>query len=255
LGSIGQNLSSYTADHAVVQRYMTTPTEKLAARSIWTNAILSVGATFLFFGLGSALFAYYTSNPAKLDPTITTDQVFPLFIASEMPVGLAGLIIAGIFAAAQSTVSTSMNSTATTLVTDFLKPVNACKDDRGYLRAARILTVVMGVLGTAFGLVFINPDIKSLFDEFIKIVGLIMGVLGGLFLLGVMSKRANATGALVGCGGGTAVMLWLWKGTSVNGYFYPFAAVTSCFLIGLIASAFFKGQSKTEGLTIHSLRK
>lgn len=255
LGSFGQNLSSYTADQAVVQRYMTTPTEKLAARSIWTNAVLSVFATFLFFGIGSAMFAFYASNPAKLDPTITTDQVFPLFIAREMPVGLAGLIVAGIFAAAQSTVSTSMNSTATTLVTDFLKPVNACKDDAGYLRAARILTVVMGVLGTAFGLVFINPDIKSLFDEFIKIVGLIMGVLGGLFLLGVVSKRANAAGALIGCAGGTALMLWVWRGTAINGYFYPFIAVTSCFLIGLLGSLVFKGQKQTEGLTIHSLKR
>ncbi len=186
---------------------------------------------------------------------MTTDQVFPHFIAREMPVGLAGLIVAGIFAAAQSTVSTSMNSTATTLVTDFLKPMNTCSSDRGYLRAARILTVVMGILGTSFGLVFINPDIKSLFDEFIKIVGLIMGMLGGLFLLGVLSRRANATGALIGCAGGAAVVLWVWKGTDVAGYFYPFVSVSSCFVIGLLASHFFPGRSDTEGLTVHSLRK
>jgi SSS family solute:Na+ symporter len=255
LGGIGQNLSSYTADQAVVQRYMTTPTQELAARSIWTNAVLSVFASVLFFALGSALFAFYATNPAKLDPTITTDQVFPLFIAREMPIGLAGLIVAGIFAAAQSTVSTSLNSTATTLVTDFLKPMNACKDDRGYLRAARLITIGMGVLGVGFGLVFISPDIKSLFDEFIKIVGLVLGVLGGLFLLGVLSKRANATGALIGTAGGAAVVVWLWKGTDVNGYFYPFAAVTSCFLIGLLASLVLPGKSNPEGLTVHSLRR
>ncbi len=255
LGALAQNVSGYTADQAVVQRYMTTPDQKMAARSIWTNAVLSVLASILFFGIGSALFAFYQSHPSRLDPTMTTDQVFPLFIAREMPVGLAGLIVAGIFAAAQSTVSTSMNSTATTLVTDFLKPMNVCDSDRGYLRAARILTVVMGILGTTFGLVFINPDIKSLFDEFIKIVGLIMGMLGGLFLLGVLSRRANATGALIGCAGGTAVVLWVWKGTDVAGYFYPFASVSSCFVIGLLASHFFPGRSDTEGLTVHSLRK
>ena len=255
LGALAQNVSGYTADQAVVQRYMTTPDRKMAARSIWTNAVLSVVASILFFGLGSALFAFYQSNPSSLDPTMTTDQVFPLFIASEMPVGLAGLIVAGIFAAAQSTVSTSMNSTATTLVTDFLKPMNFCDSDRGYLRAARILTVVMGVLGTAFGLVFINPDIKSLFDEFIKIVGLIMGMLGGLFLLGVLSRRANATGALIGCAGGVAVVFWVWKGTEVAAYFYPFVSVGSCFVIGLIASYLFSGRSNAEGLTVHALRR
>ncbi|MED5586792.1 MAG: hypothetical protein VYB61_10580 [Verrucomicrobiota bacterium] len=159
------------------------------------------------------------------------------------------------FAAAQSTVSTSMNSTATTLVTDFLKPMNYCGSDRQYLRAARILTVFMGILGTAFGLVFINPDIKSLFDEFIKIVGLILGMMGGLFLLGVLSRRANATGALIGCAGGVAVMLWVWKGTEVAGWFYPFVSVASCFVIGLIASRVFSGRSNTDGLTVHSLRR
>lgn len=140
IGAFGQNISSYTADQAVVQRYMTTPDTRRAAQSIWTNAFLSLFASFLFFGLGSALFAFYHSHPGKLDPTITTDQIFPLFIATEMPVGLAGLIVAGVFAAAQSTVSTSMNSTATAVVTDFFRPFNACKTEHGYLRAAQSLT-------------------------------------------------------------------------------------------------------------------
>jgi Na+/proline symporter len=104
VGAIGQNLSSYTADQAVVQRYMTTETESLAARAIWTNAVLTLPATILFFGIGAGLYAFYQSHPEKLDPTITTDQVFPLFIAREMPIGIAGLIVAGVFAAAQSTV-------------------------------------------------------------------------------------------------------------------------------------------------------
>ena len=254
LGALAQNVSGYTADQSVVQRYMTTPDEKMAARSIWTNAVLSGFASVLFFGLGSALFAFYASNPAKLDPTIQTDQIFPLFIANEMPVGLAGLIVAGIFAAAQSTVSTSMNSTATTLVTDFMKPMNMCRNDRQYLKSARWLTIFMGILGTFFGLWFLNPEIKSLFDEFIKIVGLILGMLGGIFLLGVLTRTANATGAIIGCFGGVAVVLWVWKMTDVQAYFYPFASVGSCFLIGYISSLFFKGESETKGLTIHTIR-
>lgn len=255
LGGIGQNLSTYTADQAVVQRYMTTPTEKLAARSIWTNAILSTFASILFFALGSALFAFYASNPSHLDPTINTDQVFPLFIANEMPAGLAGLIVAGIFAAAQSTVSTSLNSTATTLVVDFLKPLNLCQNDQGYLRAARLITMGMGILGVVFGLVFVDPEIKSLFDQFIKIVGLVLGVLGGLFLLGVLSQKANASGALIGVISGVALTVWIWKGTAINGYFYPFVAFTSCYFIGWLASLLVPGQKNTENLTIHSLRR
>ncbi|MDB4705552.1 sodium/solute symporter [Verrucomicrobia bacterium] len=235
-GGIGQNVSSYTADQAVVQRYMTTSSSKLAARSIWTNAIMSVVATILFFGIGTALFAFYRSNPQKLDPTITTDQIFPLFIAMEMPIGVAGLIVAGIFSAAQSTVSTSMNSTATTLVTDFMRPLKICQDEKGYLKAAKRTTFFIGTLGTLLGLVFVNPEIKSLFDTFIKIIGLFMGVLGGLFLLGFLTRKANSTGAMTGAILGTIFMFYLWKYTSVNGYLYTTSGITACFISGYITS-------------------
>lgn len=247
LGGFAQNISSYTADQAVVQRYMTTSDMKLAARSIWTNAILTIPATMLFFGIGTALFAFYQSHPERLDPTITTDQVFPLFISREMPIGIAGLLVAGIFAAAQSTVSTSMNSTATSIVTDFLRPYNFFKTDKGYLNAARVLTCLLGIGGTALGLIFVDPEIKSLFDQFIKVIGLFMGVLGGLFVLGVLTRRANGPGALIGGVAGACVMFCLWKYSNINGYLYTASGITSCFIIGYVASLPFK--TNTDGLS------
>ena len=161
LGGLAQNLSSYTADQAVVQRYMTTKDTSSAARSIWANGIMAALGALLFFFIGTGLYGFYHSHPELLNPAIKTDQVFPAFIAAELPVGIAGLIVAGIFAAAQSTVSTSMNSTATTLVTDFLRPFNRCADEEGYLQAAKKLTLGMGVLGTLAGLVFIDGGIRS----------------------------------------------------------------------------------------------
>ncbi|WP_231615607.1 sodium:solute symporter family transporter [Novipirellula artificiosorum] len=256
VGAIGQNLSSYTADQAVVQRYMTTADQRMAARSIWTNAVLTVPATLLFFGIGTALFAFYQSNPDRLDPTITTDQVFPYFIAHEMPIGLAGLIVAGVFAAAQSTVSTSMNSTATALVTDFLRPFDLCNSDGSYLSAARGLTFLMGVIGTLLGLVFVNPDIKSLFDTFLVVIGLFMGVLGGLFVLGGTTTRANSTGAMVGALVGATVMFSLWKFTAINGYLYTSCGITTCFVVGYLTSlATPKPNRDLTGLTLHTLQK
>ena len=253
LGGIGQNISSYTADQAVVQRYMTTPDQRLAARAIWTNAILSIPGSLVFFCMGTALFAFYHSHPEKLDPTITTDQIFPLFIATEMPIGLAGLIVAGIFAAAQSTVSTSMNSTATAVVTDFIRPVGVFRSEIGYLRAARIITFVAGVLGTLLGLVFIDPEIKSLFDTFLKVIGLFMGVLGGLFVLGVMTRRANARGAMVGALVGTAVMFSLWMFTRVEDYLYTACGIAACFVAGYLASILLpQPQPDLAGLTIYT---
>ncbi|MEL6108053.1 MAG: sodium/solute symporter [Planctomycetota bacterium] len=254
VGGIAQNLSSYTADQAVVQRYMTTATNRLAARSIWTNAVLTVPSTLLFFGIGTALFAFYQTHPDRLDPSATTDQVFPLFIAREMPAGVAGLIVAGVFAAAQSTVSTSMNSTATALVTDFLRPLRCCKTEQGFLNAARFATLLFGLVGTLIGLLFVDPDIKSLFDEFIKVIGLFMGVLGGLFLLGAVVQRANAAGAI--CGGfvGACVMAWLWSSTSVNGYLYTAAGVSSCFIVGVVISVLTPPpRNDLSGLTLYTL--
>lgn len=254
VGSIAQNLSSYTADQAVVQRYMTTADKKLAARAIWLNAALAIPATLLFFGIGTALFAFYKSHPEKLDPTITTDQIFPLFIAREMPIGLAGLIVAGVFAAAQSTVSTSMNSTATAIVTDFMRPFQICKSESGYLNAARFWTLLIGIVGTLLGLVFVNPEIKSLFDTFIKVIGLFMGVLGGLFVLGAVTRRANATGAMIGAIAGAAFMFYLWRFTDVNGYLYTASGISTCLVVGYIASLLSpQSNGNLDGLTIFTL--
>ncbi len=236
MGALGQNLSSYTSDQAVVQRYMTTASQKLAARSIYLNAVLSIVATLLFFGIGTALFTFFRSRPEALDMTLHTDQIFPFFIVSQMPVGYAGLIVAGIFAAAQSTVSTSMNSMTTALFTDF-NWASRSGDESSQLRLARIMTFLFGVAGTGLGLLFIAPEIKSLFDSFIKVIGLFMGVLGGLFLLGMLTRRTHARGALFGVISALIVLILVWQRTGLQAYLYPFVGVGSCFLIGWVMSA------------------
>ena len=256
LGGLGQNFSSYTSDQAVVQRYMTTPNSQRAAVSIWLAAGLAAIATLLFFALGSGLYVFYKSHPEKLDPTFTTDQIFPLFILNETFPGVAGLIVAGIFAAAQSTVSTSMNSSATTIVTDFLKTFSICRSDAGYLRAARWLTVGLGIVGTVLGLVFIDPEIKSLFDSFIRVIGIFMGVLGGLFALGMLTRTASGPGALVGVAVGATAMMSLPFVSAINGYLYPFLGIALCFLVGFGVSLVWPaGRQSLEGLTVFSQQK
>ncbi|WP_315853424.1 sodium:solute symporter family transporter [Neorhodopirellula pilleata] len=253
LGAVGQNVSSYTADQAVVQRYMTTSDAARAAKSIWVNAILTIPSTILFFTIGTLLFVFYQAHPEKLETTITADQVFPMFIAREMPIGIAGLMVAGIFAAAQSTVSTSMNSTSTTIVTDFMRRFDWCESEKAYLNAARFWTLVVGLIGTGLGLLFVNPDIKSLFDTFVMVIGLFMGVLGGLFILGVFSTTANATGALVGALVGSSVMFSVWAGTSINGYLYTTIGIVTCVVVGWLSSHVVGTAPKAlQGLTIHT---
>jgi SSS family solute:Na+ symporter len=253
LGGIGQNISSYSADQAVVQRYMTTPDIRRAASSIWSAAILAIPASILFFSLGAGLYVFYKTNPGKLDPTFMTDQIFPLFIAREAPAGIAGLIVAGVFAAAQSTVSTSMNSSATAVVTDFLRPFYPNKTEQGYLRWARLLTFLFGAAGTLLGLLFVDPSTRSLFDEFLWVIGMFMGVLGGLFLLGILTRRANSVGGIAGALSGTLATLLLKTCTSVNGYIFATVGIVVCFGVGYLVSLIFPGKSTTEGLTIFTL--
>jgi len=258
VGAAGQNLASYTADQAVVQRYMTTPKHKDAARAIWLNAWMGIPAAVIFYGMGLAFWMFYRSHPEQLDPTFTTDRIMPLFISQELPIGIAGLLVAGIFAAAQSTVSTSMNSAATTLVTDFLRPFNLCKSERSYFRAAQGLTLTWGVLGTLAGLLFIAPDIKSLFDEFITILGMFLGVLGGVFVLGVLTRRGNGTGAMAGAVSSFALMITIFftrADNQISGYLYASIAITSCVVIGYIVSLMTASEDKgLAGLTIYSMK-
>jgi solute:Na+ symporter, SSS family len=239
LGGIGQNVSSYVADQSVVQRYMSTPDARTAARSIWTNAAMALPASLLFFGMGTVLYAFYKTHPGLLDPGMKTDQIFPLFIATQVPVGLAGLIVAGIFAAAQSTVSTSMNSAATAVVTDFLKTLRICDNARNCLLVGRSLNLVFGVLGTLLGLLFVRPGITSLFDSFLTLIGLFLGSLGGIFLLGMLTRRANGSGALCGLALAFVLLLAVRFGTNIHWLLYAPLGVCASFVFGYGTSLFF----------------
>lgn len=237
-GGVFQNLASYTADQSVIQRYMTTDTEKNAANAIWTNGWLSIPASMLFFLVGTALFVYYKNHPAALDPQFKADAVFPLFIATKMPPVAAGLVVAGLFAAAQSTLSTSMNSLATTLVTDFARPMRACKTEKGYLSLARWLTALLGLLGTGMAILFVIADVFDIFSTYVSILGMFMGVLCGMFMLGMFTRRANLAGCLGGSILSSLFMLWLkfQSGIAVHGYLYPAISVTLCVVIGYLIS-------------------
>jgi Na+/proline symporter len=253
-GAIFQNLASYSSDQAVIQRYMTTDTQKKAAQAILTNGLMSIPASLLFFGVGTALFVYYKSNPAALDPSFKADAVFPLFIATRMPPVVAGLVVAGVFAAAQSTLSTSMNSLSTTLVTDFARPMRACRTEGGFLALARWLTALLGILGTFLAVLFVIADVYDIFSTYVSILGMFMGVLCGMFMLGMFTRRGNLTGCMI-----TAVfMLWIkfQSGWGVHGFLYPAISVTACVLLGYASSLVFPGPGRDQGgLTVFTMER
>ncbi len=243
LGGLAQNMVSYSSDQAVVQRYMTTPDEKRAARSIWTNACMALPTGLLFFFLGACLYVFYKSHPAALDPTFKTDAVLPLFIARELPIGISGLVIAGVFAAAQSTISTSMNSIATAVITDFVRPFRSAWSDQQLLKAARNVTILAGALGISLGILFGLGNIQSALDQFFAILGLFGGPLGGVFLLGMSSKKANSSGALTGMLIGAIATYCAQNYSTIHVYLHAFIGLGVCMIVGRIVSSITPGAS------------
>jgi SSS family transporter len=251
LGALGQNMISYSSDQAVVQRYMTTSNQKRAAKSILTNGIMSQFAGLLFFLIGTALFVFYHQNPGHLDPTFKTDAILPLFIVRELPIGVSGVIIAGIFAAAQSTISTSMNSTSSALITDFSRAFFGERKEKFYLAQARWATVIIGILGTGTALLFATAEIKSLFDQFISIIGLFGASICGLFLLGIFTKKANGNGAIIGAAFGAIILFWVRSFTATHFYIYSTVGIVSTMVIGYFSSFLFFDKSNKEQHTIY----
>lgn len=255
IGSIFTNLFPYTASQDVVQRYVTTADEKGAARAIWLNASFAVVAQAVFFAVGTALFVFYSQHPERLDPTLQTDAIFPLFIVRELPAGLAGLLVAGIFAAAQSTLASSLNSVATAYVTDFHRRFRPAATDLSCLRLARWLTGLFGLACTLAALILAQTDVRSLWETFIAVISLFGGTVSGLFALGIFSRRANGPGALVGAVGSAVLVFCVKTFTGAHFFCYAIVGVVSCMAIGWLASFILPARARdTTGLTIHSLR-
>lgn len=256
LGNFLNQLVPYTADQTVIQRYLTTSNEKQAAKSIWTNAILTIPASVIFFGLGTALFAFYKANPDRLEPALTTDAVFPLFIVQQLPAGVSGLLIAGVFAAAMSSLDSSLNSVATVIVTDFYRRFKPNSPDSTRLKLARWLTVILGTTATTVALLMATYDIKSLWDLFMKVLGLFGGSLAGLFALGIFTRRSHGYGALAGAVTSAFVLFGVVWFTRIHLFLYGAIGITTCFVVGYLVSLLTPAKPKsTDGLTIHTIRR
>jgi SSS family solute:Na+ symporter len=256
LAALFNNLVPYTTDQAVVQRYLTTVDERRAASAVWSGTFLALPASILFFGMGTALFAFYRAHPERLNPLGPSDQVFAWFIVQELPTGLSGLLIAGVFAAAMSSLDSSMNSVATTVTTDFYRRFRPGADDRRCLALARGLTVLLGALAAGVALWLASAGVQSLFDQMLEIVGLLGGTLAGLFALGIFSRRASAAGALVGAVASLTLLSWVAFATDLSGLLYATVAVVSCVTVGWFASLVLPRSTRPlDGLTIHTVGK
>jgi len=207
-----ENLRNFGVDQNYVQRYHTARDERSAARSVWTAALVYIPVSALFLLLGTALYAYYGARPGLLPAEIASaqagDRVFPHFIATALPPGVCGLLVAAVFAAAMSSVDSSLTCASTVTVLDFYKRhIRRGAADRECLGVVRACTIIWGILGTAVGLGTIGLG-KSALDRWWIWSGVAGGGVIGLFILGLCARRARSWMAVTAVVAGSAAIAW-----------------------------------------------
>jgi len=234
------NLQNFGVDQNYVQRYHASKSDAEARKSVWIGSLLYVPLSALFFFIGTALFAYYTANPAALPEAYQdasrSDSVFPWFIISVLPSGLTGLLVASIFAAAMSTISSSLNSTATIVLNDYylrFRRPNAAESSK--MRVLQVATLAAGVLGTTIAIAMIN--VRSALDTWWTLAGIFGGGMLGLFLLGFLSRTAGKASALIAVAVGVLLIMWLSLSPGWEGALAPYASPFHGFLTNVFGTA------------------
>jgi len=206
------NLQNYGIDQNFIQRYMSARTEKEAVSSALGGGLLYVPVSLLFFMIGTGLFVYYQVFPENLPSQYlesgSVDSVFPSFIINELPAGVTGLLIASIFAAGMSTVSTSLNSGATVILNDFYKRFR--KEDTSEKESVNVLYVASGVI-CLLGLIvsFSMIEVEAILEVWWNLAGIFSGGMLGLFLLGYFAKKVENVPAMTGVLIGLLVIIWM----------------------------------------------
>lgn len=230
------NLNNFGMDQNYVQRYHTASSPKEANKSVWLCVWIYVPVSLLFFIIGTCLYTYYMQHPEllttirlqaaaeqlglgvqapevaelaeTLKPADYGDKIMPHFMVYMIPTGLLGLIVSAILSAAMSTISSGMNASATVFTEDIYKRYfNKDSSDTNSLKVLYIATVIVGVIGMICGIAMIG--IKSLLDVWWTLSGIFAGGMLGLFLLGLISKKASNSDAIVGTIVGICVILWM----------------------------------------------
>ena len=210
----------------------------------------------IFFLLGTGLYAYYTSNPEQLavvNPNI--DSVFPQFIVAEMPAGVAGVLIAAIFAAAMSTLSSNINSVAAVITSDFYKVLSLKNSIHRNLNVARWSGIIVGLLGIGMALVLATWNIASLWDQFNTFLGLLTSGLGAFFIMGIFFPRISGKAALIGVLGGLIVLVVVKNSTVVSFLLYGFIGMVFSVLFAFAISFILPNKKLISGYTWSSRKQ
>ncbi|GAF40016.1 predicted sialic acid transporter [Agrilactobacillus composti DSM 18527 = JCM 14202] len=228
---------------------------KEAKKSLYTNGLLALITIPLFFGMGTILFSFY-QHAGSLPKGFNTSAVVPYFIITEMPAGVAGLVIAGIFAAAQSTIASSLNAISSCAVTDFKQrffddKLKGLKD----VTLARIIIIIAGVLSLSVAIYLLMGNASQTWNLFLTVTGIFGVPIAGIFAVGIFTKRANTTGVLIGLVCSVALSFYV-QSLNISSLLVACSAFISSFILSYGISLLVPTQLKNiTGLTVSTIKE
>jgi SSS family transporter len=244
VGGMFLTIGSHGADQMMVQRYLCARSQREAARAVWMSGVVVLVQFALFLLIGVGLYAFYQAFPPA-SAFDRPDRVFVRFILDALPVGMVGLVIGAVFAAAMSTLSGSLNSSATAVVTDFYRPlVRPDASSAHLLRVTRALTLFFGLVQIAVALG--GPLVsRTVVESVLTIAGFTTGIILGVFFLGIFTTRVGERAALAGLVLGLATITAAAFGTPLAWPWYTLVGSLATFGFGLVASLVFPRGAST----------
>ena len=230
---------SYISSQDVVQRFTTTTDIKQLNKMTIGNGILSIFCASVFYLVGTALYLYYQQNPDLITDTFrnSQDQVFAYFITYELPVGVTGIILAALYAAAQSTLSTGINSVATSWVMDIQTIITPNMTFQRQTKIAQYISLAIGIFSILVAMWLARLDVKSAYELFNSFLGQALGALAGVFVLGVFTQKTTALSAFIGFLAATASVFYLkYNVPSISFWMYALIAIVVTLIVGLVVT-------------------
>jgi SSS family transporter len=237
IGGAFLTTATHGTDQLMVQRYLCARNSRQATLALLTSGAVIFAQFILFLLIGAMLYVFYQkAGPLPAEVAAKADRVFPHFIVTQLPNGIIGLVVAAIFAAAMSTLSSSLNSLSATAVTDFYRPLFAPgKSDRHYLNVSRLLTAVWGVVQIIVAMIAIAMKGRGV-DAVLAVASFTNGPVLGLFLLSALTRRVGHKGALVGVIAGVACMAFVWLQLKISWQWYVLIGSLITFGTGCLTS-------------------
>src|SRR6185503_11156 len=233
IGGTFLTMASHGTDQLIVQRLLAARTERQSKAALIMSGVAILAQFSLFLLIGAMLFVYYHLNSVPHEFS-RSDIIFPTFIVSRMPHGVSGLLIGAILAAAMSNLSAALNSLSSTATVDFYARLRPQSSERAQMRFSRMAMVGWGAV--LFVLALVARHGGRVIEIGLSIASVAYGALLGVFLLGVLTRRASEAGAMTGMVCGLALNLYLWLFTNVSFTWYVVLGSIATFVIGYAAS-------------------